>query len=239
MKQRLKFIDYVSQPFSNAPLTQAQWRLLFLLQVSIWWLPFSSLLEDVNKREREIAQYDLKQMRDQRQGLALDRWQAPEGSHVELEVHKTAQNDISLITLEGSLDLLQWESLFESLQSIASLSVTGMNWRRESDRWHAILELAVLPPQSNRSFINWLPIDSRINSFSEVPAIQLISTLTKKNEHWVKVEHFGKQFWVKNGDWIPMIQATLMAQQQRSATFVRENGVPWTVSLTRRVSVEQ
>ncbi|TDO95562.1 hypothetical protein [Marinomonas balearica] len=227
MKLPFKSAEYLSLIFTKSPFTVSQWRMLFLFQLAVWWPLFSSLLDDYGEVERNAARVIAKIDRDKRQQNSLARWQPPVG--VQLSIEKEFDGDvyISGIAVEGTLSLSQWEDVLESLQSTAVFSVEKMSWKRKAGEWQLISKLRVLPPKSNSTFENWLPIDDPTSRLSDVPTVRLVSTLTTKDNHWVKLEHHGKQFWVKNGDWIPSLQATLTGQERRSVTLTNNIGRTW------------
>ncbi|MBM6550935.1 hypothetical protein [Marinomonas ostreistagni] len=114
------------------------------------------------------------------------------------------------LRLQHQQSLADWQTQLEGLQQQLWIVPQTIRWQRQGKQWHGDLEWAFVPASTLKPNYDVLPL-SQTSSWTEQGV--LVSTVQGRHAAaLVKVQQ--QEVWLRQGQWSPLLQATLSEVQQ-------------------------
>ncbi|SBS31241.1 hypothetical protein MSP8887_01478 [Marinomonas spartinae] len=199
--------------------------LLVLLQLSAWYLPIRSRLDQVVRAEQRVHQdaHNKKQWHWQVQQLRHDVW--IDKVLFQTQLHIMPATHQAHWQLTGTASLVDWQALQETLQKRVFLRLRSVSWWLQNDgRWKGRLRFDVLPERANTRYQNWLPVRVEGRPL-QIANWQLVSIMRQQGKASALMkDSYHHSLWVTEGSWLPELGASVVTISSKQVRLMSRTG---------------
>ncbi|MCZ2721273.1 hypothetical protein O1D97_06340 [Marinomonas sp. 15G1-11] len=227
--------------FKNAPLNYINVALLILLQISVWGTGIFSLWQESQKNRLNVQKAQSKLLLQEKllegdyfpEYLKKHNWLSWKWTHgachenIDTTEGKQEADDHTLkmcLQLEGETSDDEWRTALIQLDEFAPFFPVSMSWKRliPQKTWGR-LYLQLIKRTANRAAYPLFPF-APYPSASVLDNVQLVGTVFA-NDQWRSLLVIdGHSLSVSQGDWLPIIMASVESIEQNEVKLSNLNG---------------